>query len=66
MLRTLWPLKPVLALSVAVPIQFIRLCLGRFVSGATEHQDHEDFGREIDIRVHTTEYKELTKPKELE
>jgi hypothetical protein len=62
MLRTFWPLKPVLALSVAVSIPFIVFCIGRVVSGAAEYQDHEDFGRETDMRVPTTECKKLTKP----
>jgi hypothetical protein len=51
MLRTFWPPKPVLALSLVVSIPFIVFCIGRVVSGAAERQDHKDFGREMDMRL---------------
>jgi Succinyl-CoA synthetase, alpha subunit len=50
----------------AVDIPFIVFCIGRVVGGAAEYLDHKDFGREMDMRIPTTECKELTKPKELE
>ncbi len=50
----------------AIDIPFIVFCIGRVVGGAAEYLDHKDFGREMDMRIPTTECKELTKPKELE
>jgi succinyl-CoA synthetase alpha subunit len=49
----------------AIDIPFIVFGIGRVVGGAAEYLDHKDFGREMDMRIPTTECKELTKPKEL-
>ena len=50
----------------AIDIPFIAFALGRAAGGAGEYLDHQDFGKEMDMRVPTSECRALIKPREME
>ena len=47
----------------AIDIPFIAFALGRAAGGAGEYLDHNDFGKEMDMRVPVSECRTLTKPR---
>lgn len=50
----------------AMDIPFIAFALGRAAGGAGEYLDHNDYGKEMDMRIPVSECKALMKPRKLE
>ena len=50
----------------AMDIPFIAFALGRVAGGAGEYVDHNDYGKDMDMRIPVNECRELTRPKALD
>ena len=49
----------------AIDLPFIAFALGRAAGGAGEYLDHQDYGKDMDMRIPVGECKMLTKPRKL-